>query len=120
MRWRRSKSRDQDAIELYGLRIASTVRAHEICDQNVAMLAGQLILQRALYIRNTSRFKLSWEYCLLDPMDMVTLSDANLGLPKRRCASPKSRRMKTAFCTVTAEEFVLGVGDGAALSRPRR
>ena len=29
------ESRDQNAIELYGMRIAPTVTAHEICDPNV-------------------------------------------------------------------------------------
>ena len=62
--------RDQNAIELYGMRIASTVTAHEICDPNVALIAGQLMVQRAVYIRNTYKFRLSWEYCLLDPMDL--------------------------------------------------
>ena len=38
------------------------------------------ILQRALYIRNTYKFRLSWEYCLLDPMDLVTVADSILGL----------------------------------------
>ena len=90
------ESRDQNAIELYGMRIASTVTAHEICDPNIALISGQLILQRALYIRNTYKFRLSWEYCLLDPMDLVTVTDSILGCRTRRSASPKSRRTKTA------------------------
>ena len=38
------------------------------------------MLQRAVYIRNTYKFRLSWEYCLLDPMDLVTVTDSILGL----------------------------------------
>ena len=41
---------------------------------------AQTILQRELYVRTKFTFKLSWEYCLLDPMDIVTITDANLGL----------------------------------------
>ena len=41
---------------------------------------AQTILQRQLYVRTKFTFKLSWEYCLLDPMDIVTITDANLGL----------------------------------------
>ena len=74
------ESRDQSAIELYGMRIAPTVTAHEICDYDVAAISGQLMVQRAVYIRNTYKFRLSWEYCLLDPMDLVTVSDTILGL----------------------------------------
>lgn len=43
------ESRDQNAIELYGMRIAPTVTAHEICDPDVALIAGQLMLQRAVW-----------------------------------------------------------------------
>ena len=72
--------RDQNAIELYGKRLAPTVTAREICDTNIGLIAGQLMLQRAVYIRNTYKFRLSWEYCLLDPMDLVTVTDTLLGL----------------------------------------
>ena len=55
--------------------------AHEICDEIVmGPLVAQTILQRELYVRTKFKFKLSWEYCLLDPMDIVTITDAKLGL----------------------------------------
>ncbi len=38
---------DQNAIEIYGLRIASTVTAHEICVSGVAQTAAQLIFNAA-------------------------------------------------------------------------
>ena len=65
------EARDQNAIEQFGLRIGSTITAHEICDLGIGLIAAQLILQRGLYVRNTYSFKLSWEYCLLEPMDIV-------------------------------------------------
>ena len=37
----------------------------------VGPIVAQTILQRALYVRTHFTFKLSWEYCLLDPMDIV-------------------------------------------------
>ncbi len=103
------ESRDQNAIELYGMRIASTVTAHEICDQNVALVSGQLILQRAVYIRNTYKFRLSWEYCLLDPMDLVTVTDSILGLSKAPIRITEIEEDENGFLSVTAEEFPLGV-----------
>lgn len=102
--------RDQDAIERYGLRIAASVSAHEICDENVATLAGQLILQRALYIRNTFKFRLGWEFCLLDPMDIVTVSDANLGLSNFPVRITEIEEDENGLLSVTAEEFVAGLG----------
>jgi hypothetical protein len=102
------ESRDQNAIELYGMRIASTVTAHEICDPNVALMSGQLMLQRAVYIRNTYTFRLSWEYCLLDPMDLVTVTDSILGLAKAPVRITEIEEDENGFLQVTAEEFPLG------------
>jgi hypothetical protein len=102
------ESRDQNAIQLYGMRIAPTVTAHEICDQNVALISGQLMLQRAVYIRNTYKFRLSWEYCLLDPMDLVTVTDAVLGLAQAPVRIVEIEEDENGFLSVTAEEFPLG------------
>ena len=102
------EARDQNAIELYGMRIAPTVTAHEICDPNVALISGQLMLQRAVYIRNTYKFQLSWEYCLLDPMDLVTVSDAVLGLANAPIRIVEIEEDENGFLQVTAEEFPLG------------
>jgi hypothetical protein len=102
------ESRDQNAIELYGARIASTVTAHEICDPNVGLIAGQLMLQRAVYIRNTYKFRLSWEYCLLDPMDLVTVTDGPLGLNKAPVRILDIEEDENGFLEVTAEEFPAG------------
>jgi Putative phage tail protein len=103
------ESRDQNAIELYGMRIAPTVTAHEICDCNVAAISGQLMLQRAVYIRNTYKFRLSWEYSLLDPMDLVTVTDPLLGLAKAPVRITEIEEDGDGFLSVTAEEFPLGV-----------
>lgn len=103
------ESRDQNAIELYGMRIAPTVTAHEICDTNAGLISGQLQLQRSLYIRNTYKFWLSWEYCLLDPMDIVTVSDSILGLNKAPVRISEIEEDENGFLSVTADEFPLGV-----------
>ena len=102
------ESRDQNAIELYGMRVASTVTAHEICDSNVAAVSGQLMLQRAIYVRNTYKFRLSWEYCLLDPMDLVTVTDSLLGLSNVPIRITEVEEDENGFLQVTAEEFPLG------------
>jgi len=103
------ESRDQNAIELYGMRIAPTVTAHEICDPNIGLVSGQLVLQRAVYIRNTYKFRLSWEYCLLDPMDLVTVTDSILGLADAPVRITEIEEDENGFLSVSAEEFPLGV-----------
>ncbi len=99
------EARDQNAIELYGLHVASTVTAHEICDIAVARVAAQLILQRAQYVRNSYAFRLSWDHCLLEPMDIVTLTDPGLGLARTPVRIVAIEEDASGLLSVTAEEY---------------
>ena len=104
------EARDQSQIELYGPRVGPTVTAHEICDVSiVAPIVAQTILQRALYVRANFTFKLSWEYCLLDPMDIVAITDANLGLFNTPVRIISIEEDDAGVLTITAEEFTAGV-----------
>ena len=98
-------AQDQSYIDRYGLRTGSTVTAHEICENAIGQTSVQLILQRALYIRNTYKFKLSFEFCLLDPMDLVTLTDPYLGLNQLAVRITAVDEDQDGILTVTAEEF---------------
>jgi hypothetical protein len=104
---------DQNAIELYGRRDGSTVTAHEICDKAMAQKVVQLILQRGVYVRNTYSFKLSFEFCLLEPMDIVTLTDSRLGLATTPVRIMSIDEDDDGTLSVTAEEFLAGVGTAA-------
>ncbi|MBV8506602.1 MAG: phage tail protein [Alphaproteobacteria bacterium] len=71
---------DQGAIDLFGIRRNSSLKARAIVDPlNVGPIVAQLLLQRALLFRNTYTFKLGWKYCLLEPMDLVEITDLGLG-----------------------------------------
>jgi hypothetical protein len=104
------EARDQSQIELYGPLVGSTVTAHEICDPSlVGSIVAQAILQRGLYVRTSFTFKLSWEYCLLDPMDVVAINDANLGLSDYTVRITAIEEDDNGILTVTAEEMTIGV-----------
>ncbi|MFH6786328.1 MULTISPECIES: phage tail protein [Methylobacterium] len=103
------EARDQAAIERFGLKAGASVTAREICALPVAGLVAQLLLQRALYIRNTYTFRLSWEYCLLEPMDIVTLTDPGLGLARTPVRIREIEEDEEGLLTVVAEEFPAGV-----------
>ncbi|CAK0767729.1 hypothetical protein CCP3SC15_360034 [Gammaproteobacteria bacterium] len=77
-----AEAKDQADNEEKGLRTMDVVQMHHICDPEVAQTAAQLLLQRTLYVRNTYKFKLSWNYPLLEPMDIVAITDAGLGLDR--------------------------------------
>src|SRR5205814_8838949 len=72
---------DQASIDLYGVRRESSLKARAIVDPiNIGPIVAQLLLQRALLFRNTYQFKLGWKYCLIEPMDLVQITDPRLGL----------------------------------------
>ncbi len=112
------EARDQNAIEQFGLSVGATVTAHEICDLGIGLTAAQLILQRGLYIRNTYSFKLSWECCLLEPMDLVTLTDPGLGLARTPVRITAIEEGSDGLLSVTAEEFPGGAATAAAYPAP--
>ena len=73
-------AQDMANIAQYGRRKQSPISLHSICDDQVAMNVAQLLLQRTLYIRGQYKFILPWSYALLEPMDIVTITDTSLGL----------------------------------------
>lgn len=77
-----AEAKDDADIAAHGLRVMSTISALWICDVNVARLVAQIVLQRSLNVTGKGRLKLPWAYCLLEPMDLITLSDAGLGFDK--------------------------------------
>ncbi len=112
------EARDQNAIEQFGLRVGSTITAHEICDLGMGLIAAQLILQRGLYVRNTYGFKLSWECCLLEPMDVVTVTDPGLGLLATPVRITAIEEDADGMLAVTAEEFPGGVATVVPATAP--
>ena len=108
------EARDQSQVEIFGPRVGSTIQAHEICDEFVmGPKIAQTILQRQLYVRTKFTFKLSWEYCLLDPMDIVTLTDANLGLSDYPVRIIEIEEDDQGLLAFTCEELVAGVSNPA-------
>lgn len=79
----------------------------------VARFIAQNLVQRAFYVRNTYQFKLSWRYCYLEPTDIVTLTDASLGLNLYPVRITEIEEDGGSLLTVTAEEFPEGIGHSA-------
>ena len=103
------EAKDQAQIDLEGPLPADQITAHEICDPIVGAISAQLILQRSVYVRNTYAFTLGWEYCLLEPMDIVTLTDAGLGMVKVPVRITSIEEDDQGDLTIEAEEFPAGI-----------
>ena len=101
--------KDQANIEQYGLRPKDAIKMHGICDGKVAQKVAQQLLQRALYVRNEYEFKLGWKYCLLEPMDIVTLTDAGLGLNKTPVRITEIEEDEEGVLSIKAEDYPVGV-----------
>lgn len=96
-------------IDLYGLRPMQPLQMHCITHLSAAQTVAQFTLQRALYIRNTYEFKLGMRYCLLEPMDIVTLTDAALGLAQFPVRITSIEETQDGLFNLVAEEFLAGV-----------
>lgn len=101
-------------IELVGLRTADVVSARSICDRRVAKIVVQNILNRNLYQRNIYTIRLSWKYCLLEPMDLVSLIYEWLGLDNTLCRVISIEDSDDMELTVRVEE-VYGSTSGVTI-----
>jgi len=109
-----AEARDQASIEQFGLRVADQIQADEFTQSTVAITAVNLICQRSVNIRNTYTFKLSWEYFLLEPMDLVTLTDTGMGMIEVAVRITSIEEDDQGMLTVVAEEFPSGTATTAA------
>lgn len=96
---------DQGMIDQYGLRTEPSIQAHEFTNPVMATVSATLQLQRRLYIRNTFQFRLGWRYCLLEPMDIVLITDPALGLEAAPVRVTEIAEDENGALTVTAEEI---------------
>lgn len=111
-----AEAKDQSNIEQYGLRPMDPLKMHGICVASIARMVAQMKLQRELYIRNLYDFRLGWRYCLLEPMDIVTLTDVGLNLNKFQVRIVSIEEDEDGELAVTAEEFPFGVAHPALYS----
>ena len=108
-----AEAKDQAHIETYGLRTKPVIQAHWICDPGVARNIVQLILQRSVYVRNTYAFRLPWTKALLEPMDLVTLTDSGLSMSKLPVRLIQADESDDGEIECAAEDFPLGVATAA-------
>lgn len=100
---------DQAAIDTYGLIAMPPVSIHAITDAPTARLVAQMMLQRALYVRNTYEFNLSAKYSLLEPTDIVTITDSFLGLSNYAVRITSVEEASDNLLSIIAEDYPSGV-----------
>lgn len=111
-----AQATDQASVDTYGLRIAPVLQYHAICQPSIARLVAQLQLQRSLYIRNSYKFNASWKYMLLEPMDLITLTDAGLGLNQTPVRITSVEENDGGDLTFTCEDWPIGTASATLYS----
>jgi hypothetical protein len=100
---------DAANVAQYGMRRKDTDTVHCICTPSVAALSAQLFLQRTLYVRGQYKFKLCWVFALLEPGDIVDLTDAGLGLAAYPVRITQIDEDEHYGLSITAEDAQIGV-----------
>jgi hypothetical protein len=106
---------DQANINQYGLRREDPHTLNCVCDATVASNIAQLRVQRQANKRRTFSFTLDWRYCLLEPMDLVTLTSGDLSLVLVRITECNENADGTIG--VVAEEMLVGAGHTVGYAR---
>ena len=110
-----SLAADQASIATYGMRREDPHSLACICDAGVAAAVAQLRVQRLANLRRTFVFNLDWRYCLLEPMDLVTLTSGDLVGVLVRIV--KIAEKQDGELEVTAEEMLVGSSHAAVYTR---
>jgi hypothetical protein len=106
------EAKDDASIQVYGLNPASVTQAHFFCDVNAALISAYLQLGRQA-IRNTWKFTLGWKYCVLDPMDIVSVTDSAMGVYQQWVRILEIEEDAGGNLSITAEEYLTGTGNAA-------
>jgi hypothetical protein len=101
-----AEASDQGAIDLYGLRRDTSTKARLITDPlYVGGMVAQLLLQRQILYRNAYNFRLGWKYILLEPMDLVQITDSRLGASALTVRITAVEEDAEGVLSITAEDF---------------
>jgi hypothetical protein len=111
---------DMAMQDRHGLRPASDFDAAWIKRPAAAQALAQIRLQRSVGIRNEYRFRLGWRYTLLEPGDLVTLTEPGLGLDAAPVRITAVEEDAEGDIAVTAEDWPNGVATAAAYPPPPR
>lgn len=100
-------------VEIFGTRRAPKKTLRMITRAAHAQQLSRILAQRNVYTKNRYQFYLGWRYVLLEPMDLVTLTDAGLGLDKRPVRILEIEEDGEGRLRVEAEEWPFGIAHAA-------
>lgn len=103
-----AEDKDDAMIAVYGLRKASPKQAHSITTAAVAKQVANFLRKREVEIRATYTITLGWQFNLLEPMDLITLTVPELGYSKKPVRITAIRENDNGQLELDAEDFPFG------------
>jgi hypothetical protein len=97
-------------IEAFGLRMDQVHTTHGITRYEHALAISRLMAQRSCYVRNMYHFTLPMRYILVEPMDLLTLTEPQLGLNKTVVRIIDIQENEDGTFEMTGQEWPFGVG----------
>jgi hypothetical protein len=102
---------DAANVAQYGMRRKDPDTVHCICTPSVAAISAQLFLQRTLYVRAQYKFKLGWMFAILEPGDIVEITDPGLGLAAYPVRIIQIDEDEKYGLSITAEDSQIGIAN---------
>lgn len=99
---------DAANIAAFGPRKEDPKQLHMIKTSATAKVVAQLRVQRLVYIRDDYRFDLPWNYALLEPMDLVSVTDTDLGVIGQLVRIIQIEDDEDAVRSIIAEPVLVG------------
>jgi hypothetical protein len=105
---------DQADVEDYGPRPLPSITAQGITSKSLALRVAKLISKRLINSRNKITFALPWNYCLLEPMDIISITSESLGYDEQLCRIISVVEDEEGKLEIEAEEMSIGIGHSTA------
>jgi hypothetical protein len=99
------EAKDDASIAEVGLVAQEPDTRHEFTNAQAAQDYAERRLARLVVVRNVYSFKLDWRFVLLEPMDVVTLTDPSVGLNQRRVRITAIDEDKEGALSFEAEDY---------------
>lgn len=109
---------DPASVAMFGPKKNSdTLLAHGLCNADAVGRLADIVVRRKCRTRNTYEFTLPWTYCMLLPMDIVTLTDAALEMERHPVRITRVVETASLEIQCEAEDYPAGAGHAALVQR---
>lgn len=101
--------KDDAAIQVYGLKKKTLTEFHQITQKAAATMSASLMLGRE-QVLNTYEFSVQGCFILLEPMDIITVTDAALSSAAIAVRIKEITENEDLTLTIQAEDYLAGAG----------